>query len=152
MHAERTLRLVGMRNVRILLVLLLGCYGAAAAAEDYVDPPGRVARLSFIDGAVSVAPPGADQWGEAVLNRPLTTGDRLWADGGARAELEVGSATLRIDEGTGLSFDNLTDDVMQLHLTSGVMALHVGSLAPGQSIEVNTPNATIDVLQRGDYT
>jgi hypothetical protein len=141
-----------MCNVRILLLLLLGCYGAAAAAEDFLDPPGRVARLSFIDGAVSIAPPGSDQWGEALLNRPLTTGDRIWADAGGRAELEVGSATLRIDEYTGLSFDNLTDDVMQMQLASGVMTVHVGSLGAGQVVEVATPNATVNLLQRGDYT
>jgi hypothetical protein len=141
-----------MRNLRIVLLLLLGCYGAAAAAEDFVDPPGRVARLSFVDGAVSIAPPGSDEWGEAVLNRPLTSGDRIWADASARAELEVGSATLRIDENTGLSFDNLTDDVMQMHLSSGVMTLHVGSLDAGQIVEVVTPNTTVTLLQRGDYT
>jgi len=141
-----------MRNPRFIVFLLLGCCAARAVADEYVDPPGRVARVSFVDGAVSIAPAGSDEWGEAVVNRPLTTGDRIWADAGGRAELEVGSATLRLDENTGLGFDNLTDDVMQVHLSSGVMTLHAGSVTAAQIIEVTTPNTTVTLMQKGDYT
>ncbi|HWW19776.1 MAG TPA: hypothetical protein VNZ06_03140, partial [Steroidobacteraceae bacterium] len=38
------------------------------------------ARLSYLDGSVSVLPPGAQQWDKAFLNRPLGTGDQLWSD------------------------------------------------------------------------
>ena len=44
------------------------------------DPPGRVARLSYMEGAVSFEPAGESDWSQASLNYPLTTGDRLWTE------------------------------------------------------------------------
>jgi hypothetical protein len=69
-----------LKNLPALLVLLL-ILGVAQEAFAQVDPPDRVARLNFIEGAVSYLPSGGDQndWVAAVMNRPLTTGDRLWS-------------------------------------------------------------------------
>jgi hypothetical protein len=61
------------------------------------DPPGRVARLSFSDGSVSFQPGGEGDWVQAVPNRPLTTGDNIWADKDSRAELQAGSSSIRMD-------------------------------------------------------
>lgn len=55
------------------------------------DPPGRVGRLSYSVGSVSFQPGGEGDWVQAVANRPLTTGDNLWADKDSRAELQTGS-------------------------------------------------------------
>src|SRR6266536_2314411 len=44
------------------------------------DPPGRVARLNFSQGSVSFRPAGEDDWVSSVPNRPMITGDDLWAD------------------------------------------------------------------------
>src|ERR1700749_4717024 len=51
------------------------------------NPPSRVARTSFLRGRVSFLRAGLDQWSEATLNFPVTTGDRLYTDPDARAEL-----------------------------------------------------------------
>src|SRR5580700_11697360 len=59
------------------------------------DPPGRVARLNFMEGSISFQPGGENDWVDAVLNRPLVTGDNLWADENSRAEVHVGSTALR---------------------------------------------------------
>ena len=61
-----------------------------AAAE----PPSRAARLGYISGTVSFSPAGEPDWFRAVVNRPLTSGDRLWSDANSRAELQIGSTTL----------------------------------------------------------
>jgi len=53
------------------------------------DPPGRVARLNFSQGSVSFRPAGEDDWVTAVPNRPMVTGDDLWADENSRAEVHV---------------------------------------------------------------
>src|ERR1700690_2490276 len=53
------------------------------------DPPGRVARLDYSTGAVSFQPGGEGDWVTAVNNRPLTTGDNLWADKDSRAEVQI---------------------------------------------------------------
>src|SRR5215469_14288628 len=80
------------------------------AAADQADPPSRVARLSFIRGAVSFVPAGENDWVEAQMNRPLITGDKLWTDNGSRAELEIGSAAMRMDGQTSFDFLNLDDN------------------------------------------
>jgi len=54
------------------------------------DPPGRVARLDFSRGSISFRPAGEDDWVNAVPNRPMVTGDDLWADDDSRAEVHVG--------------------------------------------------------------
>ena len=96
----------------LLLICLLSVAGLAVAEDPVVDPPSRVARLSLTEGQVSIAPAGTQEWAEAVLNRPLTNGDRLWVDSGARAELQVGSATVHLDSNSGLSIVDLDDNVI----------------------------------------
>ena len=66
------------------LLLLSFCMQGVALADD-ADPPGRVARLSYVQGAVSLQPAGVDDWAAAAINRPLTTGDKLWTDQDSRA-------------------------------------------------------------------
>src|SRR6185369_10764974 len=78
-----------------LLPLLLVFAGTGAVAQ--TDPPARVASLSHIEGSVVLAPAGDTEWTDAVLNRPITRGDRLWTDRGSRAEAHLGSAVLHVD-------------------------------------------------------
>ena len=81
------------------------------------DPPSRVARLGYMEGSVSFQPAGEPDWVQAVANRPMTTGDKLWADKDSRAELQLGSAVIRLDANTGFSFLNLDDNTVQIQLT-----------------------------------
>ena len=61
-----------------------------------------MARLNYMDGSVSFQPGGENDWVEAVLNRPLVTGDNLWADENSRAEVHIGSTALRLGPKTGI--------------------------------------------------
>src|SRR5258707_6725582 len=63
-----------------------------AAAHDDDDPPSRVARLSYARGTVSFNPAGTDDWVSAVVNRPITTGDKLWTDNGDRKSTRLYSS------------------------------------------------------------
>src|SRR6185369_11866002 len=96
------------------------------------DPPSRVARLGYMAGPVSLSPAGESDWVQATINRPLTTGDRLWADAGARAEIQVGGAMIRMNAGTSVSILNLDDGITQLQLTQGTLNVRVRRLAPNQ--------------------
>ena len=60
--------------------LALSLVALGTCRADEADPPGRVARLSDIEGSVSLQPAGVQEWATASLNRPLTTGDKLWTD------------------------------------------------------------------------
>ena len=92
------------------------------------DPPSRVARLSYSVGSVSFQPGGEGDWVQAVNNRPLTTGDNLWADKDSRAELQVGSTSIRLDSETSLTLLELDDHTTQLKLSQG--SHHGASAAP----------------------
>jgi hypothetical protein len=124
---------------------------AAGAQAEYVDPPSRVARLSFIRGEVSFSPAGEDDWVNATRNRPLIRGDRLWADRGARAELQAGNATFRIDEGTSFQILNLDDRTAQIEITQGTLNLRVRRIYEGQIFEVDTPTLAFVVSRPGEY-
>src|ERR1700730_17961967 len=103
----------------------------AAAQDNYQpqdDPPSRVARLGYMEGSVSFEPAGENDWVGAVPNRPMTTGDKIWADRDSRAELQLGSATIRLAANTGCSFLNLDDRTAQIQLTSGSLNIRVRQL------------------------
>jgi len=138
------------------LSLLMGIISLAAtqvmADEDQQqDPPGRVARLSYVSGQVSFSPQGTDDWVSAVLNRPITTGDKLWIDQNSRAELHIGSSVARLGDMTGFSFLNLDDHTTQIRLTEGTANLHVIRLGENETIEIDTPNLAFSVLRPGHY-
>jgi len=120
-------------------------------ADDDDDPPGRVARLNYSDGSVSFQPGGEGDWITAVPNRPLTTGDNLWADKDSRAELHVGSTAIRMDSETSLTFLDLDDRTTQLRLSQGSLIIRLRHLDDGDTFEVDTPNLAFSLLRTGEY-
>src|SRR5712672_1669661 len=122
----------------VLVVSFLSAFSAAALADD--DPPGRVARLNYMQGSVSFQPGGESDWVHASPNRPMTTGDNLWTDRNSRAELHVGSTAIRLSSETSLTFLDLDDHAMQLRLAQGSVVLNVRHLDDDDTVEVDTPN------------
>src|SRR3984957_5144715 len=126
----------------------------AAAQDNYQpqdDPPSRVARLGYMEGSVSFQPAGENDWVGAVDNRPMTTGDKLWADKDSRAELQLGSAVIRLTENTGVSFLNLDDHTVQVQLSSGSINIRVRRLDRDDVFEIDTPNLAFSLYQPGSY-
>jgi hypothetical protein len=142
-----TLHLVSLFS----LALAMSCLIPQRAAADDDDPPGRVARLGFIRGNVSFEPAGTEDWVSAVVNRPLTTGDKLWNDNDSFSELHLGSASIRLGSNTGFSFLNLTDTMTQVQLTEGSLNIRVRRLADDETFEVDTPNLAFTLLRPGNY-
>jgi hypothetical protein len=133
----------------------LGQDGAPDAPDDSDTPdeiaPERVARLSFTQGGVSLQGVGETTWAPATLNRPLTPGDFLRTETDGRAEVQVGSADVRMGAGTSFAFTALDADAMRLRLSVGVLNLRVRTLDENESIEVETPQATAAILRPGSY-
>jgi hypothetical protein len=131
----------------LLLLALLGCAGAA-----YADPPGRAGRLNHVSGIVSFASAEApEEWGEAVLNRPLTTGDRLWVERDGRAEFHLGSTAVRMSGYTALDVLDLDDDRLRLRLAEGTLNLRVRDLDRDDVIEIATAMGGILLREPGSY-
>src|SRR5258707_13327912 len=109
-------------------ILLLLQIIPAALAQDYDrdDPPTRAGRIGFIEGSVSFQPGGEGDWVQAVPNRPLTVGDNLWVDRDSRAEVQIGSTSIRLGPETSLTFLDLGNSVTQLRLSMGSLVFRVG--------------------------
>jgi hypothetical protein len=154
-------------SVPILTVALAGfaaIYAPRALAQDQQsqqypppqqggenDPPSRAARLSFVSGTVSFQPGSVDDWVPATLNRPMTTGDRLWTEAGARAEMHIGSAALRLNGRGNFAFLNLDDRAAQIQLSLGTLSVRVRRLADDETFEIDTPQLALSLLRPGEY-
>ncbi len=134
-----------------VIALLFGAAMLLLAGWASADPPERVARLGYISGAVSFSPAGEDDWVVAGINRPLITGDRLWVDDGARAELQIGSAVFYMGGGTSVTLLNLDNRVAQLQLAQGTLNVRVRRLGPRDVVEIDTPNLAYSIRRPGGY-
>jgi hypothetical protein len=143
------------RGLPWLAALLLACGAGAALAQPQAqpdaDPPARVATVSYREGSVVFAPQGEADWIELPQNRPLTDGDRIWSDQGARAELQLGSATLHLDALSHLGIAALDDHAARFILVQGSVNARVRDLAAGENFEIGTPNLALRAARPGDY-
>ena len=117
--------------------------------RDEYDPPGRVGRLSHVTGELSFSPGGGSDWYRAVRNRPIVQGDRLYADGGALGEVQLGGAVLRMAGRTSVDVLTLDEEYAQFELTEGTVNLTVDQAWAGQAYEIATPMAAIVMTGRG---
>src|SRR5947209_9915117 len=145
-------RLASLLGIVAVLVIAFSTPRLAAQdQQDQDDPPGRVARLAYIEGSVSFQPAGESEWVEAAPNRPMTTGDKLWADRDSRAEVQLGSAMIDLAPNTGFSFLNLDDRTVQIQLSAGAVNVRVWELDRENVFEVDTANQAFSVYQPGRY-
>ena len=134
------------------LALALVAFAPAARAQDSdVDPPGRVARLSAFDGQVWVYSPDAGEWVSAARNQPLTSGDRIATDNGARAELQIGSTSVRLDSATELEVVQLDDEHTGLALVEGSAIAQLRDPNGAGQVEVSTDEGRFVTLRAGNY-
>ncbi len=115
------------------------------------DPPGRVARLNFMEGSVTFQPGGENDWVNAELNRPLVTGDNLWAGEDSKAEVHIGSTALRLGAKTGITLLEVSDRAAQIRLAQGSLIVKARHVDYQDSYEIDTPNVAFVVMQPGDY-
>lgn len=123
----------------------------AQRADESIDPPGRVGRLSEVDGQVWLYHPEEGEWVAAERNRPLTSGDRLATDGGARTEVRIGSTTLRLDGATEIEVLRLDDDRIALQLHNGSVAVRIRSREQVEGFELRTQEGRFTVQRTGRY-
>ena len=138
-------------SLALLLPSLFAVLFASTLFADAGDPPSRVARLSHAQGKVSFQPSGESDWSEATINRPVTTGDRLFADQGARAELEVGPFAIRLSQNTDVTLANLNDQLLQLGVGQGTLRVTIYDLPANNSVEIDTPNGALILQAAGSY-
>jgi FecR protein len=112
-----------------------------------------VARVSYVEGSVSYARgDDPDQWQGLDPNVPMTIGDRVYTDQAGTIELELAhGGRVEVGPQTDLTAVNMTDQVQQFAVNSGVSSFAVRRLAPGTVFEVDTPNAAVTFDEKGLY-
>ncbi len=117
----------------------------------WADPPGRVARLSLVEGQAAVFADPEQGWEGARVNTSLTSENSVWTEPGARAELRFGSAALRLGETTQLDILRLDDETFRAHVARGSLAVRVRDMGRNESWYVTTPEARFQLRGNGRY-
>ncbi len=153
--ALRTLlRRCRMGAVAFLSAVLAGAVGVAAAQSTRdieADPPGRVGRISDVIGQVQLYHPNAGEWANADRNRPVTGGDRLATEGSGRAELRIGSTTVRLDGATELEVLRIDDTRIELQLHAGTVSVRLRSREAVGEFELLTGEGRFRAQRTGRY-
>ena len=144
-HARKVASILGVAMALALSLPKL------VLADDDDDPPSVVARLAYSQGAVSFQPAGTEDWVDAGINRPITTGDKLWSDQDGRVELQLDASTIRLFHSTGFSFLNLNDNITQVRLSEGTILVRVRHLDDNETYEIDTPNLAFSITRPGIY-
>jgi len=133
------------KKALIFLVLFLAI-PSSIFAED--EPDDRIARLSLINGDVSIQRADDKDWIAASVNMPLQTGDYVYSPKAARTEIQFDqSGYIRLSENTDIGILNLSDNIIQLKIGAGRATL----AAMESHFEINTANAAITPLSSGRY-
>jgi hypothetical protein len=155
--AGDSFRHLGNSTAKVFAALLCAALVSAVGAQDSpageaeADPPGRVGRLSEMTGQVWLYSPSAGEWIEAVRNRPITDGDRLSTEGAARAEMRIGSTTVRLDSGTELEVLKIDDTRIELQLHNGSMTVRLRNREGVDEFSVVTDEGRFRAQRTGRY-
>jgi hypothetical protein len=143
----RTQRPALLTQLLVMTALAAG-FSRLAVAVAGDDPPIQVARASDPRGSIS---PQADSEPKGVAAILLTAGDQPWTQPGARTELNMGLATIRLDASKDFSSLEVDDRMAQTRLTQRAITVSVQRLRSSQIVKVEMPNRAFSVLQQGSY-
>lgn len=132
-------------------VTLAATLAWSSLAKAQSEPPGRVGRLAFTDGTVSLHDIEQSQWTPAVVNTPLTTGDSLWTEPNARSEISLAGTRIRMAGATELDMLAVDDTQTRLQVDQGRIDIKTQAMDTSQPYQITTPRGTISLLQQGDY-
>jgi hypothetical protein len=114
--------------------------------------PGRgVARISVINGDVSVRRGDSGDWIAAAINAPLVVQDRVFCGPLSRAELQFDFANMvRIDENSEVRLSELEYQRYQVQVARGTVTFRV--LRDSRAdVEISTPSVSVRPVRRGSY-
>ncbi|MGE5569816.1 MAG: DUF6600 domain-containing protein [Rhodospirillales bacterium] len=116
------------------------------------DEPGRgVARISLINGDVSIRRGDSGDWVAAAPNSPLVATDQVLTGPNSRAEVQFDYANfLRLSSDTEIRLAQLENRRYQVQMARGTAMMDV--LRDSEAdFELDTPNASVRPVKRGMY-
>ncbi len=151
------------RLLPALLSVLAVMAQVSLRAQDNPDPnpnpdpdgqyePGRaVARISVVNGDVSVRRGDSGDVVAAALNAPLQADDRLLTSSSGRAEVQLDSSNMiRVGPNSEVRFTAMDVRSFQIQIATGTVTFR--TLRPSQvQVEVDTPSVAVRPLRPGAY-
>ncbi len=149
----------------IFAIVGLAALVAPAVAQDPQDLERGVARISFLNGDVSIqhgdlqAPPQAvsvpgtatGEWMAAAVNAPVVANDRISTAPNSRAELQFeNGAIVRIGGGADLTVTQLEANHYQFALGRGSVTFRI-LRASNTDMELDTPTVSVRPTKLGTY-
>jgi hypothetical protein len=139
----------------VLAGALLLAVGAAipgrAQAPAQEDLSRGVARISLMDGEVSVRRGDSGEWVAGVINAPLLTDDRIATSQNSRAEVQFDSANvLRIGGNAEIHLALLESGRYHLEIAHGTVTYRILRQS-NADIEVNTPSVSVRPAREGAF-
>lgn len=123
---------------------LLAAPRPAAAAQG----PG-VARVSYVQGDVSMLRAGASAWSQALLNTPLVQGDEIYIPSDGRAEIEFDNNDVaRLAGGADVTIARFDGGQLQLQLKSGTLSYTIVG-RDFLDAQIDTPNMSVHPQRDG---
>ncbi len=110
-----------------------------------------VARISLMDGQVSVRRGDAGEWVAGVINAPLLADDSISTAPNSRAEVQFDAANiLRIGGNAEVHLTTLENNRYQMELARGTITFRV-LRASSANVEVDTPSISVRPSKIGVY-
>ena len=133
------------------IVLLAASLPRPALAQDPDDMQRGVARISLMNGEVSVRRGDSGEWVAGVINAPLLSDDRISTGPNSRAEVQFDAANiLRIGGNAEVRLTQLEAARFQMEIARGTVTFRV--LRPSTAnVEVDTPNISVRPSKQGIY-
>jgi len=122
------------------------------STENDADTPNRaVARISIMNGIVSVRRGDSGEAVAATVNAPLTATDRLLTGEGSRAEIQFDAINMiRLAPQTEVRLGDLAYHRYQVQIATGTTVFRV-LRDNDEEIEISTPSVAVRPLKRGVY-
>jgi hypothetical protein len=121
-------------------------------APDGQYEPGRaVARISLLNGDVSMRRGDSGDVIAATVNAPVMAGDAILSGSSSRGEIQLDSANmLRFSPNSEVRFAGMDVNSYQIQIAAGTVLLR--ALRPSQAqVELDTPSVGVRALRQGVY-
>ena len=120
-------------------------------AQDADDQKRAVARISLMDGQVSVRRGDSGDWVAGILNAPLMAGDQIATAPNSRAEIQLDAANMiRLGGNAEIHLTGMEYGRYQMEFGKGTLTYRV--LRPSNAnVEVDTPNVSVRPSRVGVY-
>jgi hypothetical protein len=152
MHRSLVRQPVSLAIAFLAAGLVFGAPGAARAGGDAAANDGvGVARISALEGAVTLQRGDSATATAAVINAPVLGADYVTTAKGARAEIQFDAATaVRLGSGVQLRFTHIDTTDRQLQLADGTIDLRLLRAGDART-QIDTPSISIRPRAAGSY-